>query len=104
MLNGSIGVCLGNTRANTLPGSSRNSYTKNSAKQTPPTTIGMTTWRADHAYVAPPHAVPRMISPTPKMNRTVPMMSRVARAGGIEVAREPFLKRVPSMRSLRRSA
>lgn len=103
ILYGSIGVCLGKIRANTRPGSSRYSYTKNRMKQTPPTTIGTTTSFDDHAYVDPAHAVPRITSPTPKMNRIVPKISNVASAGRIEDSREPFLTSVPSTSSLRSS-
>jgi hypothetical protein len=102
MLYGSMGTCLGNIRANNLPGSRKYSYTKNSTKHTPPTISGAKTWGEDQGYVGPPQAVPRMMRPTPKMNRTAPTMSRVARAGSTADEREPFLKTVPSTSSLRR--
>ena len=71
------------------PFSRKYSYTKKKTKQTPPTIIGVRTCAETQGYVDPPQAVPRIMRPTPKINRIVPMMSRVARAGRREDRRVP---------------
>ena len=102
-LYGSVATCFGKMRANSLPGSSRYSYTKNAMKQIAPTINGARTCLADQEYVAPPHVTARIMRPTPKMKRTDPPMSTVARAGSTDDHLEPFLSMVPSTRSFRSS-